>query len=176
MDDETALLRRAQRHDMTALAEIYDRYAARVYGYVVSCLGERETAEDITAEVFVRMLEALYKARFAHTSLAAWLHRVAHNLVVDHFRKHRRVVVPLDPQVHAAQDQTETVETRLLQEEVGRALDRLTPDQRRVIVLRFGQRMKAVEIAEMLGKSEEAIRALQRRSLASLRKSLEDKR
>lgn len=176
MNDETDLLQRAQAHDAVALGEIYDRYAARMYSYVYARIGHRETAEDMTAEVFLRMLEALGKGRFARTSLSAWLYRIAHNLVVDYYRRHRPTLVPLEPTVRAADTPVEIAEERWNQERMRQALAHLTPDQQQVIALRFGQKMKAREVAQVLGKSEAAVRKLQRRGLASLRRILEKAR
>ncbi len=175
MESDAALLRRAQEHDLDALGEIYDRYASRMYAYVRARIADRETAEDVTGEVFLRMLEALDKGAFAHTSLLAWLYRIAHNLVVDHYRRRRFPVIPLQSILAPAELLAEAPESEVVHEHVHTAIQDLTPDQQQVIVLRFGQQMKAPEVAQVLGKTEDAVRALQRRALASLRRMLEER-
>jgi len=173
VNDEAELLQRAREHDLNALGEIYDRYSGRLYRYIRSCVGDRETAEDLTAEAFLRMLNALDGYKFAQTSLSAWLYRIAHNLVVDHHRSRRPTLALLEPTPTAPGNPVEIAERRGLHERVRAALLELTPEQRQVIVLRFGHNMKAKEVGQVLRKSEAAIRKLQRRGLASLRRILE---
>jgi len=173
MEDDTKLLDRARKHDAVALGEIYDRYAGRMYSYIYTHIGHRETAEDMAAEVFLSMLQALDKGNFARTSLSAWLYQIAHNLVVDHYRKHRPTLLPLDSELGAGDPPVDIVQERWNQDWVRRGLAQLSLDQRQVIALRFGQRMKAKEVAEVLGKSEDAVRKLQCRALSSLRRILE---
>lgn len=174
MQGEAALLRRAQEHDLEALGEIYDRYASAMYRYVSAQIDDRQMAEDIAGEVFLRMMEAVRKGSFARISLSAWLYRIARNLVVDYYRKRRPPTVPLESLRPPPLSPAEAPESRVLQEHVRQAIRQLTLDQRQVIVLRFGQKMKAQEVAQVLDKSEDAVRALQRRALASLRRILEE--
>ncbi len=174
MDVEADLLSRAQEHDPAALGEIYDRYAVRLYRYIYSCVNNRETAEDLTAEVFLHMLEASNKTSFARTSVLSWLYRIAHNLVVDHYRRNRSRLTVAGQRPVPETLPADTLETTSQQEQVCRAVAGLTPEQQQVIVLRFGQRLRAVQVAELLGKSEEAVRALQRRALVNLRRVLEE--
>ena len=91
MTDERGLLERAQHYDEGALGELYDRYAPRIYRYVYRHVGDAVLAEDLTGDVFVRVLQALQSERFWQTSFQAWLYRIAHNLVVDHYRRGAKV-------------------------------------------------------------------------------------
>jgi RNA polymerase sigma-70 factor, ECF subfamily len=176
MDDELDLLKRARSHDPAALGEIYDRYAGRLYSYIYAQIGHRETAQDMAAEVFLSMLQALDKGSFARTSLSAWLYQIAHNQVVDYYRRHRPILIPVDSEMGVDDSPVEVVERRWDQRRVRQGLACLSLDQRRVLVLRFGQKMKAKEVAEVLGKTEDAVRKLQCRALSSLRRILEGKR
>ncbi len=170
--DDAELLRRARERDPVALERIYERYADRIYRYIRAFVGEREMAEDMTAEVFVRMLEAVERSRFARHSLSGWLYRVAHNLVVDEYRRRGPRIVGLEAAVAVSEPAVEMVE----QERVRQALVHLTPEQQQVIVLRFGQGLKAKEIGAVMGKSEAAVRKLQQRALAALRRVLRERR
>lgn len=178
MHDETSLLERAREYDQAALSEIYDRYSKKIHSYIYRHLGDAHMAEDLTAEVFLRMLEAVQSAKFARTSLSAWLYRIAHNLVVDHFRSQpQSEVEPWDERLRAAvDDPTVAVEARLAQQGLRAALSHLTQEQQQVIVLRFGEGLSAPQVAGVLGKSEGAVRALQHRALATLRRIMEGKR
>ena len=93
MRDDPELIGRARSQDPEALGELYDSYAPQVYAYVYRRVSDPEVAEDLTGEVFVRVVMALHAGRTWHTSFRAWLYRVAHNLVVDHYR--RRAPEPL---------------------------------------------------------------------------------
>jgi RNA polymerase sigma-70 factor (ECF subfamily) len=170
--DETSLLERAREYDQAALSEIYDRYSKKIYSYVYRHLGDVHLAEDLTAEVFLRMLKAARSDKFARTSLSAWLYRIAHNLIVDHFRSQsQREVEPWDEKLRAAvDDPTVAIEAKLAQQGLHAALSYLTQEQQQVIVLRFGEGLSAPQVAEVLSKSEGAIRALQHRALATLRR------
>ncbi len=176
MQDEAALLRRAQQHDQTALGEIYDRYARRIHRYIYHRTGDVGLADDLTGDVFVRMLEAARSDRFAQTSLQAWLYRIAHNLVIDHYR--RRPVspdLPLETYNGAVADGPATmVEQRLSQERLRAAMKFLTEEQQQVLVLRFGEGLTAAEVADVLGKAETAVWALQHRALAALRRVMQE--
>jgi RNA polymerase sigma-70 factor (ECF subfamily) len=171
---ESDLLTRARAHDAGALAELYDHFAPAIYAYIYRRVGERRLAEDLTGDVFVQALSTLRTERFAHTSLPAWLYRIAHNRVIDHYRRERQVAVPLEEWMPALDDVPESAARRRTQAWLQHALRRLSDDQQEVLVLRFGQGMRAAETARVLGKSEAAVRALQHRALAALRRLMEE--
>ncbi|MBU0703261.1 MAG: sigma-70 family RNA polymerase sigma factor [Chloroflexi bacterium] len=178
MRDETSLLERAREYDQAALSEIYDLYSRKIHSYIYRHLGDVHLAEDLTAEVFMKMLEAAQSKKFARTSLSAWLYRIAHNLIVDYFRSQSQgEVEPLGERLRAAiDDPTVVVEAKLAQQRLRAALSHLTQEQQQVIVLRFGEGLSASRVAEVLGKSEGAIRAQQHRALATMRRTMEGKR
>jgi RNA polymerase sigma-70 factor (ECF subfamily) len=168
---EADLLTRVRAREPAALAEFYDRHAPALYAYIYRRVGERQLAEDLTADVFVRSLDALQHGRFAAVSLQAWLYRLAHNRVVDHYRRAGRAPLhPLDEAVPAPDNVPEAARRRSDQAWMRAALQRLTPDQQQIIALRFGEGLSAGAIAAALGKTEEAVRALQHRALAALRR------
>ena len=174
MTNEQALLERAKRYDEEALGELYDHFAPRIYAYIYRRLGDPHLAEDLTGDVFVRVMQAIRSERFWHTSFQAWLYRIAHNLVADHFRRHRPTVdVELGEQLAAAQDDVASVvANRLSYRRLRAAISRLTPDQQQVLALRFGEGMTARQAAEVMDRSTGAIEALQHRALARLRRTM----
>jgi RNA polymerase sigma-70 factor (ECF subfamily) len=171
---EHVLLERAKQYDKEALGELYDRYAPRIYAYIYRRVSDAHLAEDLTGDVFVRVIQAIQAERFWHTSFQAWLYRIAHNRVVDHYRRQPAATeVELDEQFLAANgDLASAVAERLSRPRLQAAISRLTPDQQQVLALRFGEGMTAREAAEVLDKSTGAVEALQHRALAVLRRIL----
>ena len=151
--------------DLQALSEIYDSNAPRIFRYVYHRLGDQALAEDLTSEVFLRFLHA----RAVPDNVTAFLYRMAHNLIVDHLRRHR-VSQPLDDSFPAEHgDPLHLVEAEMERVRMRRALARLTPDQEQVIVLKFLEGLSNEEIALILGKDTGAVKSLQHRGLAALR-------
>ncbi len=176
MHDESLLLERAKEYDPEALGEIYDAYFDKIYRYVYRYLGEARLAEDLTADVFLRLLEAIKASRPPRTNLSAWLYRVAHNLVVDLYRRRPpREPEALDNVVVPIHDHSEACLER--QEMVARAraaLQRLTPLQQQVIVLRFLEGMSLEDVAQVVNRTVGAVKSSQHRALNSLRHILEE--
>lgn len=174
MIDEAALLDRIRQYDQAALAQVYDDYYDRIYRYVYRFVGQVAAAEDLTANVFLRLLNAVRSGNQPRTNLLAWLYRVAHNLVVDIFRRG-----PAAEELELTEwlegyepDLTGIVEQKLQMERVRRALLDLTPAQQQVIVLKFMEGLESTEVAAILNKTEGAIDALQHRALLALRQAL----
>jgi len=181
-DDEKEILERARDLDPAALGAVYDYYAPKIYAYVCRRLGcgnslqEQMVAEDLTAEVFVRMLKAIQRGKAWRTSFSGWLYRIAHNLVVDHFRsRSRSQKVSLDdapPLLADEGDPVEIVERKLDHQRLGRALGCLTEDQALVIALRFLEGLSTAEVAAIMNRSEGSVKGLQYRAAVSLRRML----
>ncbi|MCP4543979.1 MAG: sigma-70 family RNA polymerase sigma factor [Chloroflexi bacterium] len=174
MKNERTLLERAKQYDEAALEELYDQYAPRVYAYIYRRVNNAHLAEDLTGDVFVRVIQAIQAEHFWHTSFRAWLYRIAHNLVVDHYRRQPPAVeLELDAQMIASEDNLiSTITKRLSNQLLHAAINYLTPGQQQVLALRFGEGLTARETAEVMDKSVGAIEALQHRALASLRRVL----
>lgn len=170
---DSALLQRIRQWDTAALAEVYDEFYQRIYRYIYCYLGRVDAAEDLTANVFTRLLSAVRNGNSPRSNLSAWLYRVAHNLVVDSFRRKPTEDVELGEWLDSGEpDLTHTVEQKLQLERVRVALRQLTEIQQQVIVLKFLEGMDSREAAAILGKSEGAVDALQHRALLALRKVL----
>ncbi len=174
--DEQHLLAKAIKSDAEALGELYDRYSGKIYAYIFYHVGNAELAEDLTAGVFIKMLDAIRSSKAWQSSFSGWLYRIAHNLIVDHFRRNdQRQQLPLDEHLVAAHDDpVSTVEQTLTAEMLGEALLHLTEEQRLVIVSKFVDGFSNLQVARMMNKTEGAIKSLQYRALASLRRYLEE--
>lgn len=163
------LVRRAVAGDASAFGALYDRYLERVYRYVYYRVASAEEAEDLTEEIFLKAWEAIGRYREQGVPFSAWLMRLAHNHVVDHFRT-RRTTMPLAETLPArTPDPEHTAEQRLATEAVLQAMQGLTSEQQQVLLLRFVEELDHSEIAAIMGKNEGAVRALQFRGLAALR-------
>jgi RNA polymerase sigma-70 factor (ECF subfamily) len=173
--DDRLLLERAREYDPEALVEIYDGYSEKIYHYIYRYLGEARLAEDLTAQIFLKLLEAIKASKGPRTHLSAWLYRVAHNLVVDHFRRRpREESLPLEEELVAApEDVTVVVEKKLAQQQLRAAISHLTVDQQQVIVLKFVEGLSNAEVGQVLGKTEGAVKSLQHRALAALQRIME---
>ncbi len=174
-DRELDLIRRAQQGDREAIGELYRQHVDVIYRYIWARVRDESTAEDLTALVFLRALEALPNYEPTGKPFLAWLYSIAYARIVDHWRKQeRRVEVPLEETLPAREPQPE----ELLEAEADwvAAIDllaQLTDDQQDVIILRFIGEMSLAEVAETVGKTVGATKAIQYRALASLARLLE---
>lgn len=168
---ERELVLRASNHDREAFARLYDQFVDKIYRYIYYKVGSRVEAEDLTAKVFMKSWQAIGAYQWTGRPFVAWLYRIAHNLIVDHFRTHRDAsslggIVALgtsDPGPEAMLDDC------LTQEMVRNALTRLTREQQLVVNLRFLEGYTTAEVAAIMGKQEGAVRVMQHRALAGLR-------
>ena len=163
--------------DQAELAEIYDAYYERIYAYIYHRLGDPHLAEDMAGEVFVRMLESIRGERAWRSSLTGWLYRIAHNLVIDHYRRRgRRDEMGLDERL-VSDDRTgvprASLDHLMTHQQLRAALVYLTDEQQEVVILKFSEDLSNNEIADIMGKTEGAVKALQHRALTTLRRVME---
>jgi RNA polymerase sigma-70 factor (ECF subfamily) len=170
--DEESLIRRAQQRDQVALTQIYEENFDKIYRYVVLKIGDRAEAEDMTQQVFLNALKSIDRYKFKGMPFSSWLFRIAHNQVVDYYRKKgRATTVPIDDVILPGYDNPgRDAERKMEIEEVKQATQQLTSAQREVISLRFAGELSIAEVARVMGKSEGAIKALQHAAIISLRK------
>ena len=179
--DHDDLLERARRLDAHALGQVHDRYFAEVYRYIRFRLDNEQQCEDLSAEVFLRLINALHRQKGPSINLRAWLLGTASNLVNDHLRRrYRRKEENLDASLEESlvgeSSPDSAWETAWQQDEIRRALQRLTTEQQHVIALRFADERSLDETAQIIGKTVSAVKALQFRALASLRKFLDEEK
>ena len=176
MQDEPSLIRRAQQRDQVALTQLYEENFDKIYRYIVLKIGDRTEAEDMTQQVFLHALQSISSYKCKGMPFSSWLYRIAHNQVVDYFRKKsKHATVPLDeslPLPAADGDPKYLVEKKVEFEEVVKATRKLTAAQQEVISLRFASELSITEVAGAMGKSEGAVKALQHSAIAALRKVL----
>ena len=174
------LLQKARRGDSVALDRLYSLYADKVFRYLYTRLGQRDVAEDLTADVFVRLLQMIPRFQVNATrpvaSFSAWLYRIAGNLLRDHYRKQRyRNHADITEQKGLAGDGPSLPHRMAASEdcrELLEAIGLLNDEQQSVVLYRFGEQLSVQQVAGLMGKSEGAIKALQHRALNVLRRIL----
>jgi RNA polymerase sigma-70 factor, ECF subfamily len=175
MQAAAELVTRAQQGDQTAFASLYEQYNPLVYRFLRRRLdGSDEIVEDLTEDVFVKVYEKLDRYVERGLPFTAWLYRIAHNHLVDYLRSLPRMTASSLDEVGDVAERSATSEfSRVIdRQSLEPALARLTPEQRQAIDLRFMEGMSVAETAASMGRSEEAVKKLQARALANLRRHL----
>jgi RNA polymerase sigma-70 factor, ECF subfamily len=172
---EQRLIRAAQGGNEQALGEIYDAYVDKIYRYMLYRVDSPDIAQDLTAEVFLRVVEGLSGYQNRDLPLLAWLYRIAYARLIDHYRDthrlgHHQSIESID--LSLEDDLDGVLMTNYHQETVREALRALTADQQQVVQLRFMEGYSLQKTAEALGKTIGAVKVLQHRALESLTKVL----
>jgi len=155
-----------------ALSELYSLYFPRVYRYILARTGNTYDAEDLTEEVFMKVLEAIERFEWREAPFSAWLFRIAHNAVISQRRKDgaRGRSAPLTEGLALdSQGPDELVENRLALNEIMNAAQKLPDAQRQVIALRFGAGLSVAETARAMNKGEGNVKVIQHKAIAKLR-------
>jgi RNA polymerase sigma-70 factor (ECF subfamily) len=172
VDGERNLVSHAVKGDQHAFGTLYEMHLDAIYRYVYLRVGEAALAEDMTEEVFVKAWEALPGFRPMKSPFTSWLYRIAHNLVVDHYRRESRVGVAAELNPEAQPDLALSPEDILVEQEniaaLAAAIKQLSDEEQQVIVLRFVEGMPHLQVAEVIGKSAAASRVIQHRALTAL--------
>jgi RNA polymerase sigma-70 factor (ECF subfamily) len=160
---------RAKQGDDDSMRFLYLRYADNVYGYVCSIVRDEHEAEDVTQQIFAKLMTALQRYEPRSVPFSAWILRIAHNAAIDHMRARR--AVPCE-EVRSPELEDGDV-SRERAQDLHTALSKLPPEQRDVIVMRFVLGLSPREIADRIGRSEDAVHGLQHRGRTTLRRELE---
>jgi RNA polymerase sigma-70 factor (ECF subfamily) len=169
VDRETAAaVVRAQAGDQDALRVLYVRYKDNVYGYVLSFVRDPHEAEDITQQVFLKLMSAIGKYRAREVPFTSWLLRVARNVALDHMRRPRSLLCDEVYEPTHQSDQSGDDRRRALEQ----ALGSLPEEQRNVIMLRHLVGLTPGEIAARMGRTESSIHGLHHRGRQALKREL----
>jgi len=172
-DEEALLIARAQQSDRAAWDEIFQRHYQRVYIFVFCRIGDAAAAEDLTADVFVDAWRGIRRFSYRGVPLISWLYKIAHNLLADFLRKRNRAKTqPFGDDGAQMADPRDEAESVAVWQSVAAAFKKLTLEQQQVLVTRFIEGLSLAETAAVMGKNENAIKALEFRALKSVRKIL----
>ncbi len=173
--DEDKLVEQAKT-DPEAFGRLYELYVEKIYNYVYYRIGNHHDAEDLTAKVFHRALNHIVSYNNKGVPFAAWLYRIAHNLVANWHRDHsRRQVVALEQAAltGSGQDSPQQVAERSNERELLlAAIQSLPPERQKLLMFKFVEKMSNAEIGQVMGRSEGAIKSLYHRTLVSLKELL----
>lgn len=170
---EQELIRKVQNGDKEAFGKLYLTYLDRIYRYVFFRVNqEKPIAEDLTESIFVKALQHIEKFTSDKGTFQAWLYRIAHNTLLDHYKTYK-VTVRVEENTAAVQmieTLEEEIDTRQKMDTVLKAMKQLTDEQQEVISLRFIEGLSPKEISFIVNKHEDAVRAIQYRGLQTLKK------
>lgn len=175
MKDESTLLEAAKSLDQDALASVFDEFAPAIFKYLLRLgIGSQE-ADQITGDVFARLLEKFTEGKGPRKNLRSYLFQTAYHLVVDQSRERQRTTTldVVDTVKQEPKPVQSMAEEKLLLEKLARTMEEeLTEEQRNVIVLRFQEDFSLKETAEIIGKNVNAVKALQNRGITRLREAM----
>ena len=173
-DREADLVRRAKLGESAAHTEIFETLYPKIYSYIYYRVSDVHTAEDLAADVFVRLVKSIDRYEYRGKPLLAYLYTIAGNIVRDHHRKSSRVQhMPLDDrELISDDDPAWDTELSLTGDRLKLAISQLTDEQAQVIIHKFIEQKSNGEIAQLMGKREGSIKSLQHRALNSLRRIL----
>ncbi len=175
MQDEENLVRRAQQKDTEAFSRLYEAYFDKIYRYIAMKVRNETEAEDLTQQVFMKMLESISSFKYKGVPFSSWIYRIAHNQVVDFLRQqNKKATVDIEglPLPDLGDDPQHMIEQQLDIDQLKVATQKLTSAQQEVLSLRFACELSIAECASTMGKSEGAIKALQHSAVQALRKVL----
>lgn len=167
------IIERAKSFDPKAIAEIFEHYYPKIYRYFYYRVEPKENAEDLTSEVFVKVVKSI---KHQTGNFEAWLYMIAKNTLTDYYRRRAvRKECAIDGEILEAIPQEKAVGNNSLnQEELKNAVGKLTEEQQQVIILKFIEDYDNAKIAEIMKKSIGAVKALQFRALVVLRDILKE--
>lgn len=176
-DDQ--VVERASNGDRQAFGELYDRYVERIYNYVYYRTGNRFDAEDLTERVFFRAIRHIENYENRGLPFAAWLYRIAHNLVANWYRDNsRRKDIPLEQFDFTLTYHGDLPETAVMKSEARDELlaiiQRLPAERQQLLILKFVEQMTNAEIGQIMGRTEGAIKSLYHRTLLALREEFQE--
>jgi len=170
------------RDDESALASLIERHQSKIYGFIYSKVNDRNLSDDIFQDTFMKVIKTLKtKSYNEEGKFLPWVIRIAHNLVVDHFRKSKKMPFQRETEEYSIfnymADNSQTIECQIIKNQVeidlARLLDELPDDQKEVLIMRMYQDLSFKEIAETTGVSINTALGRMRYALLNLRKVIE---
>ena len=171
--EEIAVITRIQNGETESFGEIYELFAQKIYTFIFYKTFHRETAEDLTSQTFISALEGIQSFDIQKGSFNAWIYAIARNAVIDFYRT-KKSVKSIDDIFDLASDDDLVAEFKVKSEfaEIHTALQKISPRQREIILLRIWEGLKFREVAEIVGKSEAAVKMDFARGIQNLKKEV----
>lgn len=185
-DNDQLLLRSFIEGDESAITTLIERHRKKVYNYILMLTKDRQTADDLFQETFIKVIGSLRSGRYSENGkFISWVLRIAHNLVIDHFRGGRKPlhITSEDAGYDILNNKKladSTIEDDLIHEQIEQdvrdLIDRLPSEQREVVVLRHYFDLSFKEIAQQTGVSINTALGRMRYALINLRKLIEERK
>ncbi len=174
ISSDSDVIKRVRRGERAAVGLLFERYYTGIFRYLYYKVGDVHVAEDLSSEVFLRLLRFLAQERPGDLLPKPWLYKIARNLAIDYYRKNQSYQpTTLEENVSMNEMVDVNVEQSLDSQALYTAVNALPFDQREVIILRFVNNIPIAEAAQIMNRSDDAIKGLQRRALLALRQVLE---
>ena len=183
--DEKTILKRLQSGEKEAFSEVYDIYAVRIFRFVYLKTGSKETAEDLTSEVFfkfwkyIELKNEVGNGKFVmNNGFSSFIYRIARNLIIDYYRKKKEYLIDIDDEIKdTIADQNQDILANLTRkqeiEDLKESLSYLKDDYQEILIFRYVEDLSISEIAEITGKKEGALRVQSHRAVKALEKVVE---
>lgn len=168
--DERELISACQAGETERFAELYDLYADRIFRFIFHKTMQRDLAEDLTSDTFVRAIEKIHQFNSEKAQFSTWIYTIARNLITDHwrsYREHKDIEDVWD--LASLDDIVDSAHKHLIGEKLHVALRNISPSNREILMMRFWQDLSFAQIAELTGKSEGAVKMTAGRALKKLR-------
>ncbi|MFA7171540.1 MAG: RNA polymerase sigma factor [Candidatus Paceibacterota bacterium] len=175
LSGEKTILERAQRGDTDAFEQVYDFYVPKIFRFIFLKIGNKENAEDLTSETFMRFWSYIRKEKINKESAEPILYKIARNLIIDFYRKKEIITMEIDEAIvnQVSVQQKAFIDKMINREEIKEmmsSLREIRDEYQEIIILRFVEELKIEEIAEITGKTKGSVRVLSHRALKSLEK------
>jgi RNA polymerase sigma-70 factor (ECF subfamily) len=174
LDSENIIIKQAKNGDSEAFGQLYDHYEEQIYRFIYLKTGQKEDAEDLTHQVFLQAFRKIKDYKDFGFPFSSWLYRIARNEVIDFYRS-KKTNIPLedvDNVLKSEEDKKNDLDFKIQLEEVKKAISKLKPEYQDVIIMRFIEDLSIKEVSRILNKSEGAIKLIQHRAMAALKKNL----
>jgi RNA polymerase sigma-70 factor (ECF subfamily) len=174
--DEIDIVKRAKRGEASAFGQLYDTHMPRIFRFIMLKVGRKETAEDLAHEVFLSAWQNIANYEFRGFPFSSWLYRIANNAVIDYYRtwKSTQALETIPEEFFSETPELDNEIDKSIDLKVVRhALAKLENDQQNVLIMKFVDDLSNKEIADIIGKSEGAVRVIQHRALKQLKKHID---
>ncbi len=169
------LLKLIKKGENAAFGRLYDLYFLRIYRFIYYRVGHKETAEDLAEEVFLKVHAAIFKLD-AEGAFEGWLYRIARNLIIDYYRRHKLTVALEDVEntLEYESNIIDVINLKQQQKILFRLIKLLSADEQSVIKMKFLEDLDNAIIAQALNKSEGSVRVIQHRAISKLQKYIKE--